>query len=76
MEKLISILEELNPGVDFRKEKKLVDDHLIDSLTILALVSEIEDEFDVTIPTTQIIPNNFNSAEALWNLITTLQEDE
>ena len=76
MEKLIEILEELNPGVDYENEDKLIDNHLIDSLTILSLVGEIEDEFDVTIPTIEIIPSNFNSVKALWALIEKLQEEE
>ena len=76
MDKLIEILEELNPGVDYQNEDKLIDNHLIDSLTILSLVGEIEDEFDVTIPTIEIIPSNFNSAKALWSLIEKLQEEE
>ena len=47
MEKLIEILEGLNPDVDYANTKDLVDGHYLDSLTILSLVSEIEDEFDV-----------------------------
>lgn len=76
MKKLIEILESLNPDVDYENVTTLIDDHYLDSLTILSLVAEIEDEFDVTIPTVEIIPANFNSAEALWNLISRLQDEE
>lgn len=76
MEKLIEILEGLNPDVDYANTKDLVDGHHLDSLTILSLVSEIEDEFDIEIPTIEIVPNNFNSVESLWKLITKLQKDE
>lgn len=76
MNKLIEILENLNPDVDYKTVTTLIDDHYLDSLSILSLVAEIEDEFDVTIPTTEIIPNNFNSAQNLWNLIERLQEEE
>ena len=75
MEKLIEILEDLQPEVDYETTENLIDGRYLDSLTILSLVSEIEDEFDVEIPTVEIIPANFNSAEALWNLIVRLQEE-
>lgn len=75
MERLIEILEEIQPEVDFKTCENLVDEHHLDSLSIISLVAEIEDEFDVTIPTVEIIPNNFNSAKAIWNLIERLQED-
>lgn len=76
MKKLIEILENLNPDVDYETVTTLIDDHYLDSLSILSLVAEIEEEFDVTIPTTEIIPNNFNSAKNLWNLIERLQDEE
>ena len=69
MEKLIEILEGLNPDVDYETCEDLVDGRHLDSLTILSLISEIEDEFDVEIPTVEIIPANFNSAKSIWNLI-------
>ena len=75
MEKLIEILEELNPDVDYNTCEDLVDGRHLDSLTILSLVSEIEDEFDVEIPTVEIIPANFNSAQKIWNLIEKLREE-
>ncbi len=76
MEKLIEILEELNPGVDYKVVENLIDGRYLDSLTILSLVAEIEEEFDVEIPTVEIIPDNFNSAKKIWNLIERLQEEE
>lgn len=75
MKKLIEILEELNPDVDYENTENLIDGRYLDSLTILSLVSEIEDEFDVEIPTVEIIPNNFNSAKKIWELIERLKED-
>lgn len=75
MEKLIEILESLNPEVDYETCEDLVDGRHLDSLTILSLISEIEDEFDVEIPTVEIIPANFNSAKKIWELIKKQQED-
>lgn len=74
MERLIEILEELQPDVDFNTTNNLIDGRILDSLTILSLVAEIEEEFDVEIPTVEIIPSNFNSAKSIWALIEKLQE--
>lgn len=76
MEKLIEILESLQPEVDYETTTNLVDGRYLDSLTILSLISEIEDCFDVEIPTTAIIPANFNSAKSIFELITKLKEEE
>ena len=75
MEKLIEILEELNPDIDYNTCEDLVDGRRIDSLTILSLISAIEEEFDVEIPTVEIIPANFNSAKNIMALIEKLQEE-
>ena len=76
MEKLLEILENIKPGVDYENVKTLIDDHYLDSLSILSLIAEIEDEFDVVVPTIEIIPENFNSVEAMMSLITKLQEED
>ncbi len=76
METLIEILEEIQPEVDYETCTDLIDGHRLDSLSILSLIAEIEDEFDITIPTVEIAPKNFNSAEAMWKLITRLQEED
>ena len=75
MEKLIEILEDLQPEVDYEKTEDLIVGRYLDSLTILSLVSEIEDEFDVEIPTVEIVPANFNSAKKIWALIEKLKEE-
>ena len=74
MEKLMEILENLQPDVDFENTEDLVDGRYLDSLTILSLVAEIEEEFDVEIPTVEIIPSNFNSAKKIWELIERLSD--
>lgn len=75
MEKLIEILEGIESGVDYENCETLIDEGILDSLAIISLVSEIEEEFDVQIPTVEIIPENFNSAKAIWNLIVRIQEE-
>ena len=75
MEILIEILEEIQPEVDYSTCTDLVDGHYLDSLSILSLVADLEDAFDITIPTVEIIPDNFNSADSLWKMILRLQEE-
>lgn len=74
MDKLLKILNELHDDVDFTKETALIDDGILDSLDIVSLITEINDEFDVSIPAEEIIPENFNSAAAIMDLINKLDE--
>ena len=69
MDKLIEILSEICPNVDFRKEKALVDDGLIDSFEIVSIVAEIVDHFEVELDVDDLMPENFNSVEAMMQLI-------
>ena len=75
MEKLIEILEELHPDVDFETEEALIDGGILDSFDIVTLVAEIDAEFDVQIPAEELIPDNFNSAKALYELVERLMEE-
>ncbi len=69
MEELIEILESVKPGIDYRNEKSLIEDELIDSFDIVTIVAKISDEFDVDFPVNEIVPENFNSVEALYATI-------
>lgn len=75
MQELIEILEELHPEIDFAVCDDLVDGKILDSFDIVTLVAEINDHFDVAIPVGELIPENFNSVDALWALIQRLDEE-
>lgn len=75
MEELMEILEEMKPDVDFETCDTLIDDGILDSFDILNIVSELNDAFDIEITPVDIVPENFNSAEALWEMVKRLQED-
>lgn len=75
MEKLLEILEEIDDSIDYEKETALIDDHLLNSFAIISLISEIEEAFDVEIGASEMTVENFNSAEAIWNLIQSKLED-
>ena len=76
MEELIEILKDIDSEVDYENCTTLIDEGYLDSLAIISLVAEIEETFGVQIPTVEIIPDNFNSAKAIWDLINRLQEEE
>ena len=69
MEKLYAILEEVRPDVDFRNIKTLVTNRYIDSFDIVTIISYVEDEFGVEIPVESMLPENFESAEDIMNVI-------
>ena len=75
MEQLLEILTELHPEVDFETEEHLIDNKILDSFDIVTIVAEIDSEFDVAIPAEELVPENFNSAKALYALVERLMED-
>ncbi len=72
MEKLLEILKGIRPDVDFENETELIDDGILDSFDVVSIISEIDDAFGVQIRINELDPENFNSAEAIWNLIVSL----
>lgn len=76
MDKLLKILSNMHPEVDFETQDNLVSNKILDSFDIVTLITEITDVFDVTIRARDIVPENFNSARALYELIQKLEENE
>lgn len=74
MEKLLKLLKGVRPDVDFENETALIDDGLLDSFDVVSIISEIDDVFGVQIRINELDPDNFNSAEAIWNLIQKLKK--
>ncbi|MBQ0026085.1 MAG: acyl carrier protein [Lachnospiraceae bacterium] len=75
MEELIEILQELHPEIDFETCDTLIDDKILDSFDIISLVTEINSQFDIAIPAEELIPENFNSAKAIYELIERLADE-
>lgn len=74
MEELIKLLQGIKPEVDFEENNHLIDNEELDSFDIVTIVAAINDEFDVEIRPGDIIPENFNSVEAMYKLIRRLEE--
>ncbi len=75
MEQLLEILKKMHADVDFDVEDDLIGEGILDSLDIVTLITEINLAFDVSIPAEEVVPENFNSASAIWALIERLDEE-
>ena len=75
MDELLELLEDIKPTVDFRTCTGLIDDGYLDSFDILSIVSELNDAFGIEISPVDINPENFNSAQALWNMVERLKDN-
>lgn len=74
MDKVLDILTNCLPFVDFQAETALIDDGILESLDIVMIVGELSDQFDIEIGVDDLIPENFNSAERIYKLVRRLQE--
>lgn len=76
MEELLEILRDINPDVDYETEDNLIDGKVLDSLSIIQMINEICDTFDIEISPKWMRNENFNSAQKIWTMIQTIQEEE
>ncbi len=76
MDELLEILEDLDPDIDFEHETRLIDDKILNSFSIIALVSNISEEFDIEISPAYLVAENFNSVDAMWKMIQRIQEED
>lgn len=76
MEELLKILEDINSDIDYEREDNLIDGKIFDSFSIISLIAEICDTFDIEISPKWMKNENFNSAKAMWEMIQTIQEEE
>lgn len=73
MEKLLEILKGIRPDVDFENEKALIDDGVLDSFDVVSIISELNDEYDIQVKVTELEPENFNSVEAIMQMVKRLK---
>ena len=76
LEEVIELLEDVNEDADYANCTTLVDDRVLTSFDILSVIAAIDDEFDVAVPAKDIVPANFNSAEAIRALIERLLNED
>ncbi len=75
-DELIEMMEQIRPDVDFENENALITDGILDSIDVVALVGEIDEEFDVQIHVEDLTPDNFNNIDAILALIERIQEED
>ena len=75
MEQLIQIMSEIIPDVDFETAERLIDDDILDSFDIISIVGELNMAYDIEINVEDLLPENFNTMAAIFELVTKLQEE-
>ncbi|MEG0396928.1 MAG: acyl carrier protein [Oscillospiraceae bacterium] len=75
MDRIIEILEDVKSGIDYANCTTLIDDAVFDSFDIIGTINALNNEYDIEIPATEIIPDNFNSAAALLAMVQRVREE-
>ena len=73
MEELIELLKDVRDDIDFENTENLIDGKILTSFDIIQIISTLDDEYDISIPASEIVPANFNSAKAIHALVQKLQ---
>ena len=76
LDDIIEVLEDVKEDVDYETEVALIDNRVLDSFDILSLISALNDEFDISMPAKDIVPENFNSAEAILEMVERLVDED
>ena len=75
MDELLEILNEVKPGVDFENDTDLLGHGVLDSITMVTLVMELNDAFDIEITPVDIVPENFKTVQTIYDMIQRLSDD-
>ena len=75
MDELLEILNEVKPGVDCENDTDLIGHGVLDSITMVTLVMELNDAFDIEITPVDIVPENFKTVQTIYDMIQRLSDD-
>ncbi len=75
MEEIVGILKGIHPEIDYETENGLIDKRLFDSFDIVTLVGQLTEEYDIEIGPEDLVPENFNSAKRIYELVERLMEE-
>ena len=75
MDELKQILEEIRPDLDFATATNLIDDGILDSFDIISIVGELNVNYGIEINVEDLLPENFNTMSAIYELVTKLMEE-
>lgn len=68
MEELLKILSEVRPDVDFTSDN-LASDGILESMDIIIILDTLSTHYNISFNPLDIIPENFDSAEAINELV-------
>lgn len=74
MNELIEALKRVNPKIDYENETGLITNKIIDSIDMTSILAELEETFDIEIDMEYIVPENFDTVEAMWDMIQELMD--
>ncbi len=69
MKSIAEILKEIRPEFDFSTSQDFISDGMLDSFDIVTLVSSLDKNFSVSIPGTEILPENFQNIQTIEALL-------
>ena len=72
-QQLLDLLRDMHPEVDFETAEGLIDRKVLTSFDVVSIVAELSETYDVELGAVDIVPENFNSARALFALIQRLE---
>lgn len=73
---VLEILEEMHPDVDFSNYNAETDGKVLDSFDVISLVADLNDEFDIVITADKLVPENFNTVDAICKLVKELMNED
>ncbi len=69
MEKIYELLNNLRPELDYRDSQNFIEDGMLDSFDVVALVTDLEEAYDIKIDGLDIVPDNFVTVQSIADLI-------
>ena len=69
MERLMKILGELHPEVNFGGKERLIEGGILDSIDIVSMVTDIKAQYGISIGADDITRENFETPEEIRALI-------
>ncbi len=75
MEEFIEKLKLVTKDLDFENETALFDDGLLDSFDVIQIITMLDEDYEITVPPSEIIPDNFNSAKAMFEMMQRLEDE-
>ena len=74
-EQLLDLLRDMHPDIDFETAQGLIDNKVLTSFDVVSIVAELSESYDLDIGAVDIVPENFNSAQALFALVQRLEDE-